>query len=129
MFTRSILITTISFAAVLLAGGCQKSSTMDSTSSADTQSRLDTSAQAVPADINLNSETVVMQVYGMSCPLCSANVDKQLLKIPGVQSVNVNLNTGRVLVQVSKDNPPAQEKLENAITESGFTLVGDPQPQ
>lgn len=108
---------------VFLAVGCQKSSTMETDSTADAQSQIE-SKPAVPT--SGGTETVVLHVYGMSCPLCATNVDKQLLKVSGVQSVNVNLNTGRVLVQVDRNNRPEQESLERAVTESGFTLVDEP---
>lgn len=62
----------------------------------------------------------------MSCPLCATNVDKQLLKVPGVQAVKVNLNTGVIRVQVDQDQPPSSDALAKAINESGFTLVGAP---
>ncbi|HWB20190.1 MAG TPA: heavy metal-associated domain-containing protein [Phycisphaerales bacterium] len=71
------------------------------------------------------TESVVLMVHGMSCPLCSSNVDKQLLKVPGVQDVKVDLNTGSVSVKVSKSNRPTHQQLAAAIHESGFTLVGE----
>ena len=70
-----------------------------------------------------DTETIVLHVYGMSCPLCATNVDKQLLKIDGVNSVRVNLNSGEVIVFTSKDNPPRYDQLARAVEESGFTLV------
>jgi copper chaperone CopZ len=80
---------------------------------------------AEPAGPGMTGESnaTVLHVYGMSCPLCATNVDKQLLKIDGVNNVRVNLSSGEVIVFTSKDNPPSYEQLARAVEESGFTLV------
>jgi len=61
-------------------------------------------------------------VKGMSCPLCANNIDKQLLSVPGVQKVSVDLGSGLVLVKLAPGNPPTKVQLETAIKQSGFTL-------
>ena len=59
----------------------------------------------------------------MSCPLCANNIDKQLLRVSGVNRVKVNLDTGEVFVSMSASSPPSSEQLSHAITQSGFTLA------
>lgn len=63
-----------------------------------------------------------LYVKGMSCPLCAHNINKQLLRVPGVEKVSVNLGTGVVLATISAASPPSREQLADAINESGFTL-------
>ena len=45
----------------------------------------------------VKSQEVVLWVSGMGCPLCASNIDKQLERLPGVETVKVDLGTGKVL--------------------------------
>jgi copper chaperone CopZ len=71
-------------------------------------------------------DTIVMTVHGMSCPLCATNVDKQLLRVRGVHSVEVDLSTGAVTMLVSEVSPPTDAQLMRAVEESGFTVAEPP---
>jgi mercuric ion binding protein len=62
-------------------------------------------------------------VRGVACPQCAYNVDLQLLKVPGVEKVKVEMNTGRVFATLSPTNPPTRDQLAQAIQDTGFTLV------
>ena len=71
-----------------------------------------------------DARTVTLVVHGMGCPLCANNVDKQLLKIPNVRAVNVDLGSGRVRVTMAPGaQPPARPQLARAVEHSGYTLV------
>ena len=67
------------------------------------------------------SKTILI-LHGMSCPLCSNNVDGRLSKVPGIETVNINLETGKVTATFSANQPPTREQIERAIKEAGFTL-------
>jgi copper chaperone len=97
-----------------LAVGCEKSRTVQTSVPALAGS------DAPPA---AGAPTAVMHVRGMACPQCAYNVDLQLLKVPGVTDVKVNMATGVVTAQLSPDDPPTREQLAAAIRETGFTLV------
>lgn len=71
----------------------------------------------------IDSPTATLVVHGMGCPLCANNVDKQLLAVPGVQRVNIDLGNGEVKVHLAETGRPTKAQLARAITESGFTLV------
>lgn len=66
----------------------------------------------------------VLAVRGMSCPLCSNNLDGRLKKVPGVAAVSINLETGAVTVRFSPDAAPGRAELEAAVKDAGFTLGG-----
>lgn len=58
-------------------------------------------------------------VTGMTCSACSANVEKSVKKLDGVQSVNVNLLTNSMQVEYEEtlvDN----EKIIEAVTNAGY---------
>ncbi|MDT9407619.1 heavy-metal-associated domain-containing protein [Corynebacterium rouxii] len=61
-------------------------------------------------------------VDGMTCQHCVASVTEELLELPSTQGVDVDLETGRVLV-TGEDFTDAEVKA--AIEEAGFTLRED----
>ncbi|MDF7826230.1 heavy-metal-associated domain-containing protein [Pontiellaceae bacterium B12227] len=71
----------------------------------------------------ISGNTVVLTVYGMSCPLCSNNLDGQLDKIEGVDSMNIDLDTGAVTVQLAEEHTVTQQQLAGAVKAAGFTLA------
>src|SRR5688572_27775319 len=42
----------------------------------------------------IDSPTATLLVYGMGCPLCANNLDKQLLAMGNVEKVEVDMGTG-----------------------------------
>ncbi|MDX2148511.1 MAG: heavy-metal-associated domain-containing protein [Planctomycetota bacterium] len=79
----------------------------------------------------IQSDGAILYVNGMGCPLCATNVDIQLKRLRGVQSADVNLDTGRIVVNFKPDGPrPSPKQLADAVEDSGFTLVRvEPQAQ
>lgn len=71
----------------------------------------------------IETSTATLVVHGMGCPLCANNVDKQLLTVPGVTDVNINLGNGEVKVHLAPANRPSRQQLARAVDQSGFTLV------
>ena len=73
----------------------------------------------------IKSEEVTMkkelQVAGMSCQHCVRAVTKALSALEGVDSVEVTLETGKVVVTGS-ENMASDEAIKAAITEEGFEL-------
>ena len=71
----------------------------------------------------ITSSSATLIVHGMSCPLCANNVDKQLLTLPGVQSVNVDMGTGEVKVAFAPKARVTKAQLAKAVDASGFSLM------
>ena len=99
---------------IAIVTGCQNGGTRQSpaTTLADRPSAVESSGTL----------TARLYVSGMSCPLCATNIDKQLLRVPGVQKVSVDLGKGLVLARLAPSNPPTRDQLAGAIAQSGFTL-------
>ena len=111
MLKKVTLLSAICGAAVLLSSaGCQ---------SAAPRSGPGASGPEIPP----GSTQVVLWVKGLSCPLCAHGIDVQLLRVPGVTAVRVDLGTGRVEVGLSPDTTPTSDDLAAAIRASGFTLA------
>lgn len=87
----------------------------------------DRAAPSTPS--STGSRTALIWVNGMACPLCSNNVDQQLKRLPGVESVRINLGTGLVSVGLDPANQPTEVALARAVNNSGFTLVRIQMPE
>jgi len=113
----------ISFALIVLLTGCRSSSSIQTT--APGPKHHQTGSGETPQ----GEFAARLYVKGMSCPLCANNIDKQLLRVPGVQHVSVDLGTGLVLARLAPVSPPSREQLVEAIQRSGFTLDRIEMPQ
>lgn len=63
-----------------------------------------------------------LRVKGIGCPFCIPNIERPLKKIPGVGRIGVDLETGKVLVELSLAQRPTEIHLRDSIKQSGFTL-------
>jgi len=66
---------------------------------------------------------VVLTVHGLSCPLCSNNLDGQLQRIESVENVEINLKTGAVTVGLADGHAVTEKQLADAVKAAGFTLA------
>lgn len=66
---------------------------------------------------------VVLEVQGLSCPLCAHNLDGQLVKIEGVEEATIDLGSGTVAVQLAEGHTVSRERLAKAVHDAGFTLT------
>ena len=62
-----------------------------------------------------------IKAKGMSCPMCSNNINRVLKKIPGVADAYVNLKSGVVVVEFKAGQKPALTDLVQAVNDAGFT--------
>ncbi len=70
------------------------------------------------------ADRVVLWVNGLGCPLCASNIDRQLERVRGVESVKVDLSVGKVTLGLSsKGSHPSPARLGEAVEDAGFTLV------
>ena len=67
------------------------------------------------------SKQVILQVDGMTCTGCEAKVERALQEVEGVQKVDADYRTGRVVVRT--DGKVSKEKLEKAVEQTGFEVV------
>ncbi|ORM27699.1 cation transporter [Williamsia sp. 1135] len=60
-------------------------------------------------------------VVGMTCRHCVASVTEEVGEVSGVDRVEVDLESGGLIVHVSE--PVAREKVEAAVIEAGYRLA------
>ncbi len=61
--------------------------------------------------------TTELNINGMTCGHCQTAVTKALRSVPGVQNAQVDLQTGRAIVE----GEPDVKALLAAVTEEGYT--------
>lgn len=70
----------------------------------------------------MTNEEITVVVKGMTCGHCKALVEKNLAKLPGVESVTVDLDSGRTVIHGHADEAAVRQVVEDL----GFTLVQCP---
>ena len=64
-----------------------------------------------------------LRVNGLSCPFCAFGIEKKLLDVDGVQSVEVFLDDGRIALTFEPENVATVSDLEKAVEKAGFEIV------
>ena len=75
---------------------------------------LSLSARAEYREVNLT-------VFGMDCAPCAHAIHVAMKGISGVNSVDVDLNTGNVAMKLTPNNTAAMNQFEQAVEKNGFT--------
>lgn len=70
-------------------------------------------------NINYNNMTEEYIIKGMNCPHCQATVTKAIGNVAGVTQVEVNLSSGRAVV----DGDHRREEIISAVRNAGFDVV------
>jgi mercuric ion binding protein len=63
-----------------------------------------------------------MRVDGLACPFCAYGIEKSFIKTKGVQSVDIDLANGLVIVKTEDGKTFAEDELKKIIHDTGFTL-------
>lgn len=79
---------------------------------------------AQKGEIHADGPVAVLRVSGLSCPLCAHNIHQQMMAIPGVRGVRVDLGKGEVIVGLANKGAPDGKTLGNAVEQSGFGMLG-----
>jgi copper chaperone CopZ len=79
--------------------------------------------KALQDDHPMDGDGAEIDVAGLSCPQCASNVDLQLLRVPGVAKVEVDLGLGQIDVTFANGPHPSRRALAQAVVDSGFTVL------
>ncbi len=66
----------------------------------------------------------ILRVDGLACPFCAYGVEKKLLAVPGIASIDVLLNQGQIVLTFSREAELDVAALDSAVEKAGFTLRG-----
>lgn len=71
----------------------------------------DTAANAAGSPAARSTTHTTLRAEGFSCPSCVAKIEKQVGRLPGVESVKVHFASGRIEV----DHDPAATKVDELV--------------
>jgi mercuric ion binding protein len=80
------------------------------------------SAAAAPALGDDGVRTIRMEVQGLVCGFCAQGIDAQMREFDATRDVYVNLERGLVAVELDPGADIADEVLDQALTDAGYTL-------
>jgi len=63
-----------------------------------------------------------MRVDGLACPFCAYGIEKKFTKTEGVDSVDIDLQKGLVIVKTREGKTFNEKKLKSIINDAGFTM-------
>ena len=66
-------------------------------------------------------EQVNLTVFGMDCAPCAHAIHVSMKGIQGVNTVDVDLNTGLVTIKLAPDNKASMRQFNEAVEKNGFT--------
>jgi copper chaperone CopZ len=66
-------------------------------------------------------EQVNLTVFGMDCAPCAHAIHVSMKGIPGVNTVDVDLNTGLVTIKLTPGNAASIRQFNQAVEKNGFT--------
>jgi copper chaperone len=69
----------------------------------------------------MTSQTQTFTVTGMTCGHCVASVTEEISELPGVEAVDVVLDSGAVTVTSSQ--PLEEQSVRAAVEEAGYQLA------
>lgn len=73
------------------------------------------------APLRAEFRQINITVFGMDCATCAHAMSVSIQKIPGVESVNVNINRGLVTLTLKPENTVTMEQIRKAILDDAFT--------
>ena len=76
---------------------------------------------------NAYAKTIKIGVEGMVCDFCAQSIEKVFLKQPGVEKVDVNLEVGKVTVEMAdvfKDDEDgiSDERIKQLFLDAGYDV-------
>lgn len=64
---------------------------------------------------------VILRVDGLSCPFCAYGLEKKLLRLEGVEGVEIRINEGQVILTLAPGASVSRQAVEQAVAKAGFT--------
>jgi len=73
---------------------------------------------------DVTNQKASIQVDGLSCPFCAYGLEKNLKKVNGIESVDIDMKTGKATVIIKSDRQVDDQALRQAVKKAGFTARG-----
>ena len=63
-----------------------------------------------------------LRVDGLACPFCAYGIEKSFIRTEGVESVDIDMQNGLVIVKTAEGKVFTEEDLRTIIDDAGFTM-------
>jgi copper chaperone CopZ len=63
-----------------------------------------------------------LQVDGLACPFCAYGIEKELTRIEGLESIDIDINAGTVTVTMAEGASMTEAQADRIVKDAGFTL-------
>jgi mercuric ion binding protein len=63
-----------------------------------------------------------LHVDGLACPFCAYGIEKQLSRIEGIESIDMDIETGKVVLTMDDNAALDEPTARKAIDAAGFSL-------
>jgi len=70
------------------------------------------------------TQKVIIKVEGLYCPFCSYGLEKQVKKIKGFKSVQINIKEGTAEIEFKPGAKVSEKAILTAVEDAGFDLDG-----
>ena len=71
----------------------------------------------------LFAEQIQLTVSGMVCSFCAQGIKKNLAKIEGIKTVEVDLDSKKVLIETEDELVISDEQISQVINDAGYGIV------
>lgn len=76
---------------------------------------------AYPLTALAEAAAVTVRVDGLSCPFCAYGLEKKIMKMEGVEGIEIDLEGGKVEIRFLDEDYVHTEEIEKAVRDAGFT--------
>ncbi len=77
-----------------------------------------------PVGAEEQNQKAIIKVEGLYCPFCSYGLEKQVKKIKGFQSVQINIKEGTAEIEFKPGVKIQEKAILTAVEDAGFDLDG-----
>lgn len=68
--------------------------------------------------------TAKMEVKGLSCPFCAYGLEKNLMEIPNIEKINIDVEEAFVTLMIKRGTSVSEADIKKKVKDAGFT-AGD----
>ncbi len=79
---------------------------------------------ATPGQAQETKPAYTVEVDGLACPFCAYGIEKQILALEGVQTVETDIKSGTVTVTMAPGLTLDEDAARKAVEAAGFTMRG-----
>lgn len=129
--TKIIVFLILSYSTALIGAPPVDEQTQNTTSvpsqvTAEEEKLITCNTEAIEA---IQSNQILLHVQGMVCGMCVQGITKLLSALEGVKSVDIELETGSVLITTQAKTELSDQVLQDAISRAGYKLQDLHRPQ